>query len=373
MPLRSSFQKHVLEFNFDARTSRGIMKNRTSWFLKIWNESDPEIFGLGESAPLTGLSKETAEEVEEELTQLQHKINHSNFELPAITNVADVHSYFSKIGIGSSYSSNLFALETAFLDLAKGGKRLLFDTDFITGKAIPINGLIWIGGMDKVLQQIDIKIKDGFKCIKLKVGGHDFEKECDILQYIRRKYFREDIVVRLDANGAFRPEDALYKLNLLTKFNIHSIEQPIKPGNPFMEELCAKSPIPIALDEELLGVEAMENRRSLLSRLKPQYIILKPSLHGGLSSAAKWIVLANELKIGWWLTSSLESTIGLNAIAQFASTYPIELTQGLGMGTIYENNFPSPLVVKDSALYYKPQIEWDLQHLYPREKLYIDE
>ena len=373
MPLRCSFQKHVLDFNFDARTSRGIMKNRASWFFKIWNESDSEIFGLGESAPLPGLSKETAEEVEEELTQIQATINDSNFELPAISDLSDLYNYLPEIGISSKYSSNRFAIETAFLDLARGGKRLLFDTEFIKGKSIPINGLIWIGGMDKVLQQIDIKIKDGFQCIKLKVGGHDFEKECDILQYIRRKYFREDIVVRLDANGAFKPEDALYKLNLLTRFNIHSIEQPIKPGNPMMEELCAKSPIPIALDEELLGVEGIESRRALLVRIKPQYIILKPSLHGGLKSSAEWIKLADEAKVGWWLTSSLESTIGLNAIAQFASTYTIEVPQGLGTGMIYENNFPSPLTVKDSALEYKPQLEWDLRYLYPRESLYIDE
>jgi o-succinylbenzoate synthase len=373
MPLRFSFHKHVLEFNFDARTSRGIMKDRTSWFIKIWNESDEGIFGLGESAPLAGLSKETHEDVELELVRLEKSINASLIELPKQELSLGDLAIFIKSNFNTIHSSNRFAFETALLDLMHKGRRVLFQTEFTSGKPIPINGLIWMGGLDKMLQQIDIKIKDGFRCIKLKVGGHDFEKECDILQYIRRKYFRENIIVRLDANGAFKPEDALYKLNLLTRFTIHSIEQPIKPGHPAMEELCAKTPIPIALDEELLGIDALSEKQVLLNRLKPAYIIIKPSLHGGLHAAHEWIQVAEKAKIGWWLTSSLESTIGLNAIAQFASTFALDLPQGLGTGAIYSNNFPSPLVVKESTLIYNHQIEWDLRQLFPKESLYIDE
>lgn len=373
MPLRLSFHKHVLEFNFDARTSRGAMKERVSWFVKLWEESNPDVFGLGESAPLPGLSKESLEDVETELTALLKKVNAMSSSLPESLDTMDDLNHFINTTWGVKHSANRMAIESAILDLFHGGKRTLFKTNFVEGSAIAINGLIWMGGLDRMLQQIDIKIRDGFRCIKLKVGGHDFEKECDILQYVRRKYFRDNIEVRLDANGAFKPEDALYKLNLLARFTIHSIEQPIKPGNPFMEELCAKSPIPIALDEELLGIDTVNDKRNLLHRVKPNYIIIKPSLHGGLYGTHEWIEVAEECNVGWWLTSSLESSIGLNAIAQFASTYPIKLPQGLGTGTIYTNNFPSPLEVKNAALSYNPRLEWDLRHLFPRESLYLDE
>ncbi len=349
------------------------MKERVSWFIKLWDEANPDTFGLGESAPLPGLSKETLEEVETELAALLKKVNAMSSSLPESLDTLDDLNHFINTTWGVKHSANRMAIESAILDLFHGGKRVIFKTDFIEGKAIPINGLIWMGGLDRMLQQIDIKIKDGFRCIKLKVGGHDFEKECDILQYVRRKYFRENIEVRLDANGAFKPEDALYKLNLLARFNIHSIEQPIKPGNPFMEELCAKSPIPIALDEELLGIDTVNEKRNLLHRVKPTYIIIKPSLHGGLYGTHEWIEVAEECNVGWWLTSSLESSIGLNSIAQFASTYPINLPQGLGTGTIYTNNFPSPLEVKNASLAYNPLLEWDLRHLFPRESLYLDE
>lgn len=373
MPLRFSFHKHVLEFNFEARTSRGSMKDRTCWFVKIWNDANEDVFGLGESAPLAGLSKESFEEVEQELHEMSIATNNRAIELPSQLPSLEGLSAFIKTNFNPKHSSSWFALETAILDLMHNGRRVIFETDFVKGNPIPINGLIWMGGLDKMLQQIDIKIKDGFKCIKLKVGGHDFEKECDILQYIRRKYFRDNIVVRLDANGAFKPEDALYKLNLLARFTIHSIEQPIKPGIAAMAELCAKSPIPIALDEELLGINTISEKQQLLTSIKPSYIVIKPSLHGGLSAADDWIKVAEQLNIGWWLTSSLESTVGLNALAQFASTYPLGMPQGLGTGAIYSNNFPSPLVVRESSLITNPQLEWDLRHIFPRESLYIDE
>jgi o-succinylbenzoate synthase len=276
----------------------------------------------------------------------------------------ELESFIS--GLKSNFISSVrFAFETALLDLVNGGKRMIFKTKFFEGNPIPINGLIWMGGLDHTLQQIDIKIKDGFRCIKMKVGGHDFEKECDILQYIRRKYYRENVVVRLDANGAFKPEDALYKLRQLEKFNVHSIEQPIKPGLPEMAELCRQSPIPIALDEELISAQSTEAKKELLTRIKPAFIILKPSLHGGLGSCEEWIQLAESNGIGWWLTSALESSIGLNAIAQFTSLYPIQMPQGLGTGMIYTNNIGSPLMVENGMLTYNHQTDWDLTPIFP--------
>ncbi len=367
MFLRVSIHKQAFQFNFDARTSRGPMKQRVSWFIKLWNDQHPTIFGLGECAPLEGLSKEPTELIENFLSEWEAKINLQEIELPAngFNSLQELNSFFLRSGILPDFSSLRFAAETAFIDLARGGNRTIFENDFLTGRSLPINGLIWIGGLDYMLQQIDIKIKDGFRCIKIKVGSLNFEKECDILQYIRRKYYREEIVIRLDANGAFKPEDAMFKLADMARFGVHSIEQPLKVGAKELEELCRKSPIPIALDEELIGVNSYEDRKSLLTRLRPTYIILKPSLHGGLYSCQEWIQLAESLGIGWWITSALESSIGLNAIAQFAAQYNLQIPQGLGTGLIYSNNMESPLSVGKGTLSYNQQINWDLTALFP--------
>jgi len=223
--------------------------------------------------------------------------------------------------------------------------------------------LIWMGGLDFMLQQIEIKIKDGFRCLKLKVGGIDFEKECDVLQYIRRKYFRESITIRLDANGAFKPGEAIYKLIELSKYDVHSIEQPLKPGSPEMAELCRNSPIPIALDEELIGIDIRAEKEALLDRLRPGYIILKPTLHGGLHSCQEWIQLAESQNIGWWITSALESNVGLNAIAQFTAQYSINEPQGLGTGMLYSDNIESPLTVSKGFLSYDTDLSWEKSEL----------
>jgi O-succinylbenzoate synthase len=217
--------------------------------------------------------------------------------------------------------------------------------------------LIWMGDMDFMMNQINQKIAEGFRCIKLKVGGLDFDRECDTLQYIRKRYFRDDITIRLDANGAFKTDDVLYRIEQLAKYNVQSIEQPIKPGQEEMEELCRKSQIPIALDEELIGKNSLDEKRELLERLKPQYIILKPSLHGGLAGCKEWIDLAEKNSIGWWITSALESSIGLNAICQFTTNYSITLPQGLGTGSIYSNNINSPLRVEKGNIFYNG--EWE--------------
>jgi len=350
MALQASVHKKVFQFNFKARTSRGLMRDKTSWFIKIWDEANPEIFGMGESGPLPGLSQDARPEFEDTLKSTVGKI--SSFTLATVPR--DVREL-----VPQGFPAITFGLETALADLRLGGKRLIYDNEFVSGKKIPINGLIWMGDLDFMMNQINQKIAQGFRCIKLKVGGLDFDKECDVLQYIRKRYFREDIEVRLDANGAFKIDDVLFKLNELAKFNVHSIEQPLKPGHEATEELCRKSPIPVALDEELIGVEG-EHRRKILENLKPRYIILKPTLHGGLTGCTEWIKLAESLGIDWWLTSALESSVGLNAISQFVSQFSTTMPQGLGTGTIYSDNIPSPLVVEKGTLFYDPKSSWDL-------------
>lgn len=354
MALRALVTKKVFEFNFTARTSRGRMKDRISWFIKLWDEKDASVFGLGECAPLPGLSIDDKPDYEIVLNRVAENVSTLKTGNPTLLQDAAAL-------VPSGFPSILFGLETALLDLKNGGKRVIFDNSFLASKPIPINGLVWMGDLDLMLQQASIKIDDGFRCIKIKVGGLNFEKECDILNYIRRKYFREEITLRLDANGAFKTEEALYKLHDLSRFKIHSIEQPIKPRQPELGELCRKSPIPIALDEEMIGIESAEAKKDLLAKIKPQYIIVKPSLHGGLQGSQEWISIAESLNIGWWITSALESNIGLNAICQLTANYPVATPQGLGTGSLYENNFESPLEVKKGELFYNPRLSWNLE------------
>lgn len=352
MSLRATYFKRVFEFNFKARTSRGLMRDKPSWFIKITDDNS-KIFGIGEAGPLPGLSIDSVPDFETRLCAIIDSFNEANHSSMSWENVGDF--------VPSEFPSIIFAFETALLDLAGGGKRVLFNNDFVKGKPIPINGLIWMGDMDFQMGQISIKISEGFSCIKLKVGGLDFDRECDVLNYIRKRYFRDNIVIRLDANGAFKVDDVLYKLEQLTQFGIHSIEQPIKAGSPHLEELCRKSPIPIALDEELIGKNEISQMIELLDQIKPQFIVLKPMLHGGIKSCQNWIRVAEQRNIGWWLTSSLESSVGLNAIAQFTANYNITIPQGLGTGKIYDNNFESPLEVSKGMLFHNPKLEWDPQ------------
>lgn len=354
MALRASISKKVFDFNFTARTSRGRMKNRVSWFIKLWDDRDPAVFGLGECAPLPGLSIDDKPDYEEVLNGVAAKAD-----MLKLTSSALLQDSASLVPEG--YPSIIFGLETALLDLKNGGRRVIFDNGFLASTPIPINGLVWMGDLDEMLQQASIKIEEGFRCIKIKVGGLNFEKECDILNYIRKKYFREDITLRLDANGAFKTEEALYKLYDLSRYKIHSIEQPIKPRQSELEELCRKSPIPIALDEELIGIHSAEAKKELLMRTKPQYIIIKPSLHGGILGTQEWISIAESMNIGWWITSALESNIGLNAICQLTANYPVSIPQGLGTGKLYDNNIESPLEVKKGQIFYNPKLSWNLE------------
>lgn len=353
MGLQASFSKKIFRFGFEARTSRGLMNDKTSWFVKVWSDNKPGTIGIGECGPLPGLSIDAVPDFENNLASVVNNI-------AALKELdSDVFQRLSDI-IPPGFPAITFGLETALLDLINDGKRIIYFNDFILGVPIPINGLIWMGDQRFMRKQVDQKIAQGFSCIKLKIGGLDFGSECEVLEYIRHQYRHKNIQIRLDANGAFSTDVALPRMRELAKFNIHSIEQPIQPGLPDMEILCRESPIPVALDEELIGKQTLESKLELLHHVKPQFIILKPMLHGGLSGCKEWIELAEKLKIDWWITSALESAIGLNAICQFTANYPVSIPQGLGTGTIYENNIASPLAISGGTIFYDRNRRWDL-------------
>jgi len=357
MSFQAEFSKRTFHFGFDARTSRGQMRERHCWFLKIKN-SETGVEGIGEAAPLPGLSPETNEEVEQQLESVVSKVNSGWLEGKGIGSLDAINRLHSGMLLSSSV---VCAIETALLDLSNGGSKIIFDNSFARRESgLMTNGLIWIGGLDGMLQQVSTKIYDGFTTLKIKIGSLDFEKEIDILQYIRRKYFRENIIIRLDANGAFKANDALYKLNELAKWDIHSIEQPVMADQPeVMAELCSKSPVPIALDEELIGINDHQKRSDLLKAISPKFLILKPSLLGGFYSCQKWIELAESQGIGWWITSALESSLGLNAVAQFTAQYPVSIPQGLGTGQIYTDNIENPLEIVKGELKLSPKLFWE--------------
>jgi o-succinylbenzoate synthase len=262
--------------------------------------------------------------------------------------------------VPAQFPSMRFALETALLDLIHGGKRRIVPNDFYDkGTPIPINGLVWMGDREDMWKQIEEKLAAGFECIKIKIGAIDFDQECVLLELIREQFQSTDISIRVDANGAFSPKEAMQKLQRLASYEIHSIEQPIRQGNlKEMARLCADSPVPIALDEELIGIISLADKIKLLKTIRPQFIILKPTLLGGLLSTKEWITIAEELGIGWWITSALEGNIGLNAVAQFTATYVTDLPQGLGTGQLYHNNISSPLTISKGTLTYGKHSKW---------------
>jgi o-succinylbenzoate synthase len=352
MSLQGSFFQRTFTFRFDARTSRGPITEKHSWFVKVWEEGNTNTHGIGECGPLPGLSMDFTPELERVLDDVLQKLQ----SIDKLT-LENVFEQTEKI-VPKGFPSVTFAFETAFLDLLNGGRKIIYDNNFLTGQPILINGLVWMGDKDFMVKQVHTKIADGFRCIKIKIGGLDFDTECNILESIRNEFREYDIILRLDANGAFSPDEALTKLKTLSKYDIHSIEQPIKPGREEMVQLCRESPIPIALDEELIGKEHVKSE--LLKRIKPQYIILKPTLHGGLKHCTRWIEEAEQLKIEWWITSALESNIGLNAICQFAAHYYLQLPQGLGTGMLYENNISSPLKVANGFIAYDPSLPWEI-------------
>ncbi len=339
--MKARVKFHQLIFKTPGGTSRGVLKTKDAWFLIL---EDNGLRGIGECSVIYGLSVETKELVVKKLDDLCDFLNSGKkpddgffIDCPA------VH----------------FAYEMAILDLQNHSPNVLFETSFTDSGSIPINGLVWMGSKEYMFDQIKDKISQGFKCIKIKIAAIDFQEELDLLKYIRSQFSSDDIEIRVDANGGFKLNEAFDNLNRLSEFDLHSIEQPIAQGNSAeMAVLCKESPIDIALDEELIGVDVETQGAELLQIIKPQYIILKPSLVGGFAKSEKWFALAKENNIKWWITSALESNIGLNAIAQWTSTLNSSMYQGLGTGQLFTNNIPSPLNIKSGALYYKGG--WDL-------------
>lgn len=342
--MQARFLKYTLQFKLPAGTSRGVLQNKDTYFLIIENNGKT---GIGECALFKGLSVDDRPDYEEKLQWVCDALSNKNY-------MVMYHL--------TEYPSILFGLEQAIISLGSVDRFQLYPSEFTIGyKSILINGLIWMGDEDFMLKQVDEKIQSGFKTIKLKIGALDFKEELKILQSIRAKYSPKEIEIRLDANGAFTPENALEKLKFLSKFQIHSIEQPIKPKQwDTMALLCEQSPIPIALDEELIGVFYKKDKIELIEKIKPQYIILKPSLLGGIAGCNEWIQVVANQRIGWWVTSALESNIGLNAIAQYTFNLGNTLPQGLGTGELFTNNFESPLQVQNGHLHYNPSLKWNV-------------
>ena len=340
--MKGGYKKYILNFKNPSGTSRGTLVTKETWFLILQEHGK---FGIGECGLFRGLSYDDVPDYEQKLQWL-------------IDNITKGEEYLLKEL--RNYPSIQFGLEQAFLSLKSNSPFELFDSSFLNQESpIPINGLVWMGDEKFMHNQIQDKIAAGFKCIKMKIGALDFQREFGLLQSIRKEYTQDEVELRVDANGAFLPEEALAKLNKLAELNLHSIEQPIKAGSwDVMKQLCLNSPLPIALDEELIGVLSVTEKEKLLQTIKPQYIILKPSLVGGCKGSWEWITLAEKYGIGWWITSALESNIGLNAIAQWTATLKNNIPQGLGTGSLFTNNFESPLTVKNGSLYYRKNKNW---------------
>jgi len=340
--LIATYHKYILNFKRPSGTSRGVMTEKESWFIILEQDGKK---GIGECGILRGLSIDDRPDYEEKLQWTCQNIHLGKDQL-----------WEALI----EFPSIQFGVEMAFQSLESESPFLLFPSEFTNGiKSIPINGLVWMGEEGFMKQQIEEKLADGFRCIKLKIGAIDFDKELQLLRYIRQFFSPEQVEIRVDANGAFDISLALNKITQLSEFKLHSIEQPIQKNNTdSMAELCKITPIPIALDEELIGVFLLEEKEQLLQKIKPQYIILKPSFVGGFRGTKEWIVLAEKYNIGWWITSALESNIGLNAIAQWTFLQHNIMPQGLGTGALYTNNFDCPLAVLQGQLWYEKEINW---------------
>ena len=339
--MRIDIEERLLHFKQPAGTSRGVYTTRRLWLVKV---SDGETVGYGECSPLPQLSCDDIPNYVEVLRRFCDEVER--------TGEIDYEAM-------RDYPSMLFGLETALLDVRckkEDGRGFLFDTPFSRGEVgIPINGLVWMGTFEEMQQRIEEKLAQGFHCVKLKIGAIDFDAELELIKKIRSRYSHHEIELRVDANGAFPFEEALYKLELLSQYALHSIEQPIKAGQwSYMSELCRESPLPIALDEELIGVNDSDQKRQMLNIIRPRYIILKPSLHGGMMGVREWVDIARDMGIGSWITSALESNIGLNAIAQLtADIYgpDIRMPQGLGTGQLFTDNIPMPLEIRGDRLW----------------------
>lgn len=349
--LKAFFKKHTFIFKRPGGTSRGVLVTKDSWHLILYDDESPHVKGVGECSIIERLSLDDRPDFEKKLTEVVNKI--------------DQIEYWLNDGL-IEFPSIRFGLETAIKDLKNGGERLLFNSDFIEqGKGIPINGLVWMGEYSFMRDQIVEKIEAGYRCIKLKIGAINFQDELNLLKLIRKDFNDKEVELRVDANGAFSTEDALDKLKQLSEFNLHSIEQPIKQGQwESMSKLCETTPLPIALDEELIGITHNETINEMLGIIQPQYIILKPSLLGGFDQSEKYIQIADQKGIGWWVTSALEGNVGLNSIAQWTATLNNSMPQGLGTGQLFSNNIESPLYIETAKLYFDKKNNWDLKPVF---------
>ncbi len=341
--IAATYYKHILHFKTPSGTSRGVLKTKETWFIVLTSHAKK---GIGECGILRGLSVDDRPDYEEKLQWV----------------CANIHLGL-KVLLNETieFPSIQFGLEQAFLSLESKMPFDLFPSKFTAGEAsIPINGLVWMGDKQFMKNQIKEKIAAGFRCIKMKIGAIDFETEVALLKSIRKEFSAKEIEIRVDANGAFHPDNALEKLKRLSDLALHSIEQPIAVRQwEEMTLLCQDTPLPIALDEELIGVFETSSKQRLLEAIQPQYIILKPSFIGGYQGTKDWIHLAEKQEIDWWITSALESNIGLNAIAQWTHTLQNILPQGLGTGSLFTNNFESPLVVENGTLTYNTTKKWN--------------
>jgi len=329
-----NWTKRTLTFKQPAGTSRGVMKSRDVWYIAL---SENGINGIGECAPLPGLSLDDFNQIESKLDEV----------------CGNLGLFIQDLSLLQYFPSIRFGLEMAHLDLKNGGGQTYYDSPFTSSYSpISINGLIWMGDTDFMIPQVGEKLAEGWRCIKIKIGALDFDKECQILRLIRSEFSRDDVELRVDANGAFTENNVKEKLDRLAEFDLYSIEQPIQPGQwDLLSELCQCSSVPIALDEELIPLVEETERIKMLDKANPQYLVLKPSLLGGFYESEKWIQLAEERNINWWITSALESNIGLNAISQWTAKMKPDEFQGLGTGQLFTNNIPSPLKVKSGKLY----------------------
>lgn len=341
--MRLQFAPYVLKFKQPAGTSRGVLTEKITCILRIFDETNPGQFGIGEAAIFEGLSPEADERFFYKLMELQ-----ANIRLGLRTNLLE----FPSLQCG---------LEQAIRDFSGGCQGIYYESPFVHGNSsIEINGLVWMGDYDEMIERIEEKLSQGFHCIKLKIGAIDWKKEVDMIEYIRARYDRKRVEIRVDANGGFDMDCAIPRLKRLADLGVHSIEQPIKAGQPMlMKFLCEVSPLPIALDEELIGKFTRKQKVEMLDTIKPAYVVLKPTLIGGFSGAQEWIDLAEERNIGWWVTSSLESNIGLDALAQWVATLKTDMAQGLGTGALFTNNFEAPIYLEGDRMHYNPEESLD--------------
>jgi o-succinylbenzoate synthase len=348
--IRASCIKKNLFFNRPAETSRGVLTQKPSWYIILADNEEPDVEGIGECSVIPGLSRETEEDVDRKIHEICRIINDKG----------EVGSFDL-----AGFPSLAFGIETALTDLKTGGKRILFPSSFTEGRSfIRINGLIWMGSKDYILHQVEEKLVQGFGCLKFKIGSLHPEEDLQLIKSVRNRFPASELELRADANGAFSFDSALEIMKKLADLEVHSIEQPIKPDRwEEMALLCMKAPVPVALDEDLLGKYDPEEKGILVSRIKPQFLVLKPGLLGGFQQAMEYIELAKRKNIGWWVTSALESNIGLNAIAQWTFTFSSSMAQGLGTGKLYQQNISCPLSLEGDRLFFRPGEEWNLSFI----------